>query len=172
MAANLELDWMPERAMHRDLRSALGCFATGVTVVTGLAAGGAPFGLTVNSFSSVSLDPPLVLWSLRTNSALAPQFVEGARFVVNVLGSAQQSIAQQFASACADRFAGVAWQRGHRGLPHLENAIAHFDCRLTAVHDAGDHHLLVARVEQFAARDGDPLLFVRGRYGALDSTHP
>jgi flavin reductase (DIM6/NTAB) family NADH-FMN oxidoreductase RutF len=160
-------------APGRALRDALGCFPTGVAVITGVAADGQPFGLTVNSFTSLSLEPPLILWSLRAESPLLPCFHGGARFAVNVLGSAQESIARQFASPRPDRFAGIRWQPGPAGLPHLpglprlDGAVAYFDCRLRDSHDAGDHRILIGDVERFATAGGEPLLFVQGGFRAL-----
>ena len=111
----------------------------------------------------------MVLWSLRRSSLLAPHFGVGTRFVVNVLGAAQQAVAQRFASATTDRFAGVGWRPGSHGLPHIDQAIAHFDCCTTADHPAGDHRLFIALVEHFTGSEGDPLLFARGRYAAIDA---
>jgi flavin reductase (DIM6/NTAB) family NADH-FMN oxidoreductase RutF len=183
MAANLERDPIApprttgpqhEPAAHgRALRDALGCFPTGVAVITGLATDGSPFGLTVNSFTSLSLDPPLILWSLRSGSPLLPCFHGGARFAVNVLGSAQEPVARQFASPRPDRFAGIRWRPGPVGqthlfgLPRLEGAVAYFDCRLQDSHDAGDHRILIGSVERFATAGGEPLLFVQGGFRAL-----
>lgn len=158
---------------QRALRDALGCFPTGVAVVTGLAEDGRPFGLTINSFTSLSLDPPLILWSLRAGSPLLPCFPAGARFAVNVLGSAQEPIARQFASPRPDRFAGIHWRPGPVGLPHLaglprlDGAVAYFDCRLRDSHDAGDHRILIGGVERFATATGEPLLFVQGGFRTL-----
>jgi flavin reductase (DIM6/NTAB) family NADH-FMN oxidoreductase RutF len=152
---------------HRALRDALGCFPTGVAVVTGRSAEGAPFGLTINSFSSVSLDPPLVAWSLRSGSPLVAFFRRGAAFTVNVLGSEQEPVARQFSSPRPDRFSDIRWHHGLGGLPHLDGAVAWFDCRLTASHEAGDHRLLIGGVEQFAAVEGEPLLFVQGAFRTL-----
>jgi len=177
MAANMERDPIalprtggPRResaAPGRGLRDALGCFPTGVAVITGLAADGRPFGLTINSFTSLSLDPPLILWSLRSGSPLLPCFLGGARFAVNVLGSAQESIARQFSSPRPDRFAGIRWRPGAAGLPHLEGTVAWFDCRLRDSHEAGDHRILIGGVERFATAGGEPLLFVQGGFRAL-----
>jgi flavin reductase (DIM6/NTAB) family NADH-FMN oxidoreductase RutF len=189
MAANLDPGPLPpprHGGLPRDpatpgraLRDALGCFPTGVAVVTGLAADGRPFGLTINSFTSLSLEPPLILWSLRSESPLRRCFHGDARFAVNVLGSAQEPIARQFASPRPDRFAGIRWRPGPggprhlagapllAGLPHLEGAVAWFDCRLRDTHDAGDHRILIGGVERFATAGGEPLLFVQGGFRPL-----
>jgi flavin reductase (DIM6/NTAB) family NADH-FMN oxidoreductase RutF len=146
----------------RLLRDALGRFPTGVAVVTGRSSEGAPFGLTINSFSSLSLDPPLISWSLRANSPLLACLPLGAAFAVNVLGGAQEAVARQFSAPRPDRFTGIRWRHGLGGLPHLEGAVAWFDCRLAASHEAGDHRLLIGGIKQFAAAAGEPLLFVQG----------
>ena len=151
-------------APQRALRDALGRFPTGVAVVTALSAEDRPFGLTINSFSSLSLDPALILWSMRETSPLLAGFPVGCRFAVNVLGRAQEPVARQFSSPRADRFEGLRWHPGATGLPHLEGAVAWFDCRLQDLHRAGDHRLLIGDVERFAAVDGEPLLFVQGRF--------
>jgi flavin reductase (DIM6/NTAB) family NADH-FMN oxidoreductase RutF len=177
MAANIERDPIGQAAgcghprnpaaAGRALRDTLGCYATGVAVVTAVAEDGRPFGLTINSFSALSLDPPLVLWSLRRSSPLVAQFPARSRFAVNVLGSAQEAIARQFSAPRPDRFAGIRWNPGPGGLPHLEGAVAYFDCRLEDSHATGDHRLLIGAVEWFAAAEGEPLLFVQGRFRTL-----
>lgn len=154
-------------AAGRALRDALGCFATGVAVVTALSDEGRPVGLTINSFNSLSLDPPLILWSLRASSPLAACFVPGTRFAVNVLGSAQEAVARQFSTPRPDRFVGIRWRMGPSALPHLDGAVAYFDCRLQDSHEAGDHRLLIGAVERFAAPEGEPLLFVHGSFRTL-----
>ena len=151
----------------RALRIAFGRFATGVAVVTTLAPDGAPVGLTVNSFNSVSLDPPLVLWGLMQRSALLPVFLESPRFAVNVLAAGQQALSDRFASRAEDRFAGVGWEPGGGGMPLLHDALARFECAVEHVFEAGDHLMFLGRVERFEHRDGDPLLFFSSRYAAL-----
>ncbi len=149
---------------ERAFRDALGCYATGVAVVTGVSAQGTPFGLTINSFSALSLAPPLILWSLRSNSPLAACFDDGRPFAVNVLAADQQAVARQFATPRDDRFAGISWRTGPLGTPHLDDAVAVFDCRLSARHSAGDHELLVGHVQQFTSTPAEPLLFLRGSF--------
>lgn len=151
----------------RALRRALGAFATGVTVVTGLTPDGMPIGLTVNSFASVSLDPPLVLWSLRRASALVPCFAARAPFAVHVLQADQEWLARRFAAPVDDRFTGVPWRAGAHGVPHVDGVLARFECRIEAVHEAGDHLVFVAGVEAFRAARGTPLVFTGGAFRAL-----
>lgn len=177
MAAQLGQDWSDAgrgsrpaaapRGAQRALRDALGCYPTGVAVVTGRTAEGAPFGLTINSFASLSLDPPLIAWSLRSTSPLLPCFAPATAFTVNVLGRAQEAVARQFAAPRPDRFTGIRWRHGLGALPHLEGAVAWFDCRIAASHVAGDHRLLIGTVERFAAIPGEPLLFVQGAFRSL-----
>ncbi|SDG78616.1 flavin reductase family protein [Roseospirillum parvum] len=155
-------------ADSRAFRSALGLFATGVTVVTTGDGGGRTAGMTVNSFSSVSLDPPLILWCLGKGSPSQPVFEAAGHFAVNVLAAGQEALSTQFARP-GDKFAGVDWRPGRFGDPLIEGAIATFECRTTARHDAGDHLILVGQVAHFDHRDGEPLLFFGGRYGRLTS---
>jgi flavin reductase (DIM6/NTAB) family NADH-FMN oxidoreductase RutF len=152
----------------RTLRDALGCFATGVTVVTCLGAGGNPAGLTVNSFTSVSLDPPLLLVCLHKMAASATALTEASHFAVNVLQTGQQPASIRFATRDEDRFGATPWACGEAGAPILEDSLGVFECERYAVHDGGDHHILIGQVVK-ASFDGslDPLLFFRGRYRRL-----
>ena len=148
----------------RELRRALGRFATGVTVVTTRGDGGRLEGLTANSFSSVSLDPPLVLWSLGRHAASLPSFMRAGWFAVHVLGSHQQALSTRFATRGADKFAGLAFAEGLGGCPVLAGGVAHFEC---SVHDrvaAGDHVIFLGRVERMSHRDAEPLVFSAGQY--------
>lgn len=153
----------------RALRSALGQFATGVTVVTTRAPGGAFVGLTVNSFSALSLEPPLILWSLRCSSPSLPVFETVDRFVVNVLAEAQVEVSRRFASPQADKFEGAPHAENAWGLPLLHGASAWFECRTVSRQIAGDHCLFIAEVERFTLSDAAPLLFHAGGYFALGS---
>jgi flavin reductase (DIM6/NTAB) family NADH-FMN oxidoreductase RutF len=148
-------------------RRTLGQFATGVTIVTTCAADGQRVGLTVNAFTSVSLDPPLVLWCLRREAASVPPFLAAARFAINVLALDQAAVAQRFATRHADRFAGVDWRAGPGGLPLLNGAIAHFVCRSVAREAGGDHLIFIGAVEHYERFDGEPLAFHGGEYGQL-----
>jgi flavin reductase (DIM6/NTAB) family NADH-FMN oxidoreductase RutF len=151
----------------RELRTALGAFATGVTIVTGLSSRGTPVGLTVNSFASVSLDPPLVLWSIRCASALAPFFERDAALAIHVLRADQEALARRFADPRVDRFEGVRWRIGLHGVPTLDDVLARFDCRTVASHEAGDHRLHMARVERHWRGEGAPLVFAAGEFRTL-----
>lgn len=157
----------PDHAGHRALRTALGTFPTGVTIITAAGRDGAPVGLTVNSFGSVSLDPPLLSWSLRRTSPLLEYFAVGRRCAIHVLRAEQEGLARRFATPGVDRFASVAWRAGHEGVPILAGALARFECRTEIIHEVGDHWLLLARLERHATEDGLPLLFADGRFRAL-----
>lgn len=148
----------------QELRRALGRFATGVTVVTTCTAEGALEGLTANSFSSVSLDPPLVLWSLDRRARSLPSFLEARWFAINVLGSHQHGLSSRFASPVEDRFAGIGYTAGLGGCPVLDDGLAHFECSVFDRVDAGDHVIFLGKVERMTHRDGEPLLFSGGRY--------
>lgn len=161
------LDLVP--ADSRMLRQALGQFATGITIVTTRADSGQLVGLTVNSFSALSLDPPLILWSLRASSPSLPVFEVAPRFVINVLAEAQVDLSRRFASPQADKFDGVAFAENLWGLPLLHGACAWFECRTVSRQAAGDHCLLIAEVERFTTSDAAPLLFHGGGYFTLGS---
>ena len=143
----------------RQFRNALGCFATGVCVVTAKGDGGRMIGLTVNSFSSVSLKPPLVLWSLGRDSWAWDEFGRAKAFSVHVLGEVGRALSQYFAKR------NVKADAAH--LRALGRALAQLDCRIIARIEAGDHVIIVGRVLKFAHKQGKPLLYHRGRYGKL-----
>lgn len=152
----------------RTLRDALGCFATGVTVVTTRDADGRPVGLTANSFTSVSLDPPLLLVCLARGASSLGSFAVAEGFAVNVLHIGQQAVSGRFATRDADRFADTEWETWDTGAPIIANSLASFDCTRHAWHEAGDHVILVGQVQRvrFEPRR-DPLLYFRGRYRRL-----
>lgn len=152
----------------RALRGALGGFATGITVVTVCGASGEWVGLTVNSFNSVSLEPPLVLWSLSLASPNCEAVRQATHFAVNVLAADQEEVSQRFASKIADKFDGIACTVGDAGVPLLPGCCAWFECRTVARHPGGDHLILVGEVERFAAEPGRaPLLYFGGAYRRL-----
>ncbi len=148
----------------RKLRRALGRFATGVTIVTTCTEGGRLDGLTANFFSSVSLDPPLVLWSLSRGARSLPSFLRARWFAINVLGSHQSGLSARFAAAVPDRFADIAYTPGLGGCPVLHDGLAHFECSVFDRVEAGDHVIFLGRVERMRHRDGEPLLYSGGRY--------
>lgn len=151
----------------RTLRDALGCFATGVTVVTCLH-DGEPTGLTVNSFTSVSLDPPLLLVCIGKSAASARALTTASHFAINVLQTGQQPASIRFSTRAEDRFGTTAWACGEAGSPILEQSLGVFECERFAVYDGGDHHILVGRVVKASFDAGlDPLLYFRGRYRRL-----
>lgn len=147
-----------------DIRKAMAQFATGVTVVTTRAADGSPTGLTVNSFSSVSLDPPLVLWSLARKANSLAAFRSCERYLIHVLGVDQLDLASTFATRGADKFGGTSWQPNAAGLPLLEGCVAWFECGNRRQYDEGDHVIMVGRVDEFAIPGGAPLIFHDSRY--------
>ncbi|WP_411290327.1 alpha/beta fold hydrolase [Sphingorhabdus sp.] len=155
----------------RTLRDAMGCFATGVTIITAHASDGKPVGLTANSFTSVSLDPPLLLVCIANNAGTAETLREIDEFAVNVLQIGQQPVSNLFAGKSEDRFAGTRWEVGEYGAPILPSSLGIFECKRHALHEAGDHFILVGRVEKasFEPRR-DPLLYFRGKYRRLHFT--
>ncbi|MBR9830478.1 MAG: flavin reductase family protein [Oceanospirillales bacterium] len=156
----------------RALRNAMGHFATGVTVVTAPGEGCAMVGITANSFSSLSLEPPLVLWSLALSSPNLASFAEGKLFAVNVLGQGQEAMAMQFAGARDNKFAGIDYQLNRQGVPLLADTLARFECQVEFTRRLGDHLLIVGRVNDFSTDEGEPMLFFKGRFGALDAAAP
>ena len=148
-----------------DFRAALATFATGVTIVTARTADGQPVGLTANSFNSVSIDPPLVLWSLSRQAGSMPAFAHGSHYAINILAADQHALAVRFASKDVARFDGVAFRLGKSGVPLLEGAAAAFECFNRSRYEEGDHVIFVGEVESCARRDGvHPLIFHGGRY--------
>ncbi len=157
----------PPSFTPNEFRAALGMFATGVTIVTARAANGKLVGLTANSFNSVSLNPPLVLWSLARAAASMAAFSTGSHYAINVLAADQQALALRFASKDVDRWADVAWTEGVAGAPLLEGAAASFECFNRSRYEEGDHVIFVGEVERCSHRvDASPLLFHGGRFYA------
>jgi flavin reductase (DIM6/NTAB) family NADH-FMN oxidoreductase RutF len=146
-------------------RTVLGHFATGVTVITAMD-GHEPVGMAANSFTSVSLDPPLVLFCAAYNSSTWPRIQRADGWTVNILAEDQEAVCRLMAQKGVDRFREIGWHPGRTGAPILAGAMAHIDCRTVAEHDAGDHAIVVGRVFDMAvdSKDG-PLLFFRGGYG-------
>jgi flavin reductase (DIM6/NTAB) family NADH-FMN oxidoreductase RutF len=153
---------------HRALRSALGRYATGVAIVTTTDASGAPYGLTVNSFTSVSLDPPLVLWCLQRRAASLDAFRGSYGFAVHVLARDQRELAERFAQPAMDKFADVEWTPDERGRPILDGVVGRFDCRRHEILDGGDHVIVLGEIERYVTTPGAVLLFHDGGF----ATHP
>jgi 4-hydroxyphenylacetate 3-hydroxylase, reductase component len=147
-----------------DFRRALGCFATGVSVVTSVDGDGVPMGMTVNSFNSVSLDPPLVLWSIAKDSTQFKKFMSATYFAVNILAEHQEDLSSRFAQRGIDRFAGLECQTGVGGVPRLPDYAACFECESEFRYEGGDHAIIVGRVLAFDDHATDPLIFYRGHY--------
>ncbi len=166
-----EAQAVAERFDRRDYRRALGQFATGVAVVTSRASDGKPLGLTVNSFSSVSLNPPLILWSLSRQTPSCPDFCRATHFAVNVLEARQHHLSRQFSTPLPDKFAGVEFVDGPDGIPLLTDVIALFVCRTVKQYDGGDHVIFLGEVEQYRHAEGEPLVFHSGRY-RVATRHP
>lgn len=155
----------PPDFTSQEFRAALGQFATGVTIVTTRDAQGHAVGLTANSFNSVSLSPPLVLWSLAKQSTSMPGFLSATHYAINVLAADQRLLAERFASKGIDRFDGTAWHAGLSGAPVIDGAVAVFECSHRSQHDEGDHVIFVGKVEHCSRRIGvAPLLFHGGRF--------
>ena len=155
--------FMPDKDTEREFRDTLGRFATGVTVVT-TQTGNGPLGITANSFASVSLDPPLVLWSPAKASRRFPAFEAADHYAIHVLGEDQMDLCRRFSRDGTD-FDGLDWEAGPGETPLIAGCLARFRCVKTAAHDGGDHVIVVGRVLECEYRDGQPLLFSGGRYG-------
>jgi flavin reductase (DIM6/NTAB) family NADH-FMN oxidoreductase RutF len=147
-----------------DLRRALGTFATGVTVVTTVDADGTPRGFTANSFTSVSLDPPLILVCLAKSAASCAIFQVAESYAVNILSEHQKSVSATFSSRSADRFADVDWSTRATGCPIIEGVVAWLDCRMHQIIDAGDHYILISRIVDYDHAASSPLGYCRGAY--------
>jgi len=149
------------------LREGLGKFATGVTVVTCHGSEG-PCGITANSFSSVSLEPPLVLWNIAKVSNSLQAYLDAEHFAINVLTSNQQSLSAHFAQTEHTTFNGIEHSLSAHGVPVLPDTLACFECRTHQIHDCGDHYIIVGEIEDYRFDDGSPLLFFGGEYVRLD----
>jgi 3-hydroxy-9,10-secoandrosta-1,3,5(10)-triene-9,17-dione monooxygenase reductase component len=151
----------------RQLRDALGAFATGVTIVTTQDPEGNDIGLTANSFNSVSLDPPMVLWSLAKSAQSRPAFFASDYFAVHILSSGQEALSNQFAKRGIDKFAGVEITRGIGSLPLLDGCAARFQCQMAFRYEGGDHDIFVGNVVAFEHFDHAPLIYHGGKYGRV-----
>ncbi|WP_136439777.1 flavin reductase family protein [Pacificoceanicola onchidii] len=158
----------PAQVDNRAFREALGRFGTGVTVIT-CETGTGPLGITANSFSSLSLDPPLVMWAPAKNSSRYPFFMATQRFAIHVIAQDTAEICSAFARD-GDAFDQFDWERNDYGVPILNNCLSRFECVTHATHDGGDHSIVVGRVERVTTGDGAPLLFFGGDYGGFEKT--
>lgn len=156
----------------RVLRDALGIFATGVTIVTALSPSGEPIGFTANSFTSVSLDPPLILVCIAKSAAGYTIYNSTSAYCVNILAQNQRDLSGIFAVRGTDKFNGISWRKGVTGSPILDGGVAHFDCEMHQTVEAGDHAILIGRVVDFNTSDAQPLCYHRGKYAALAPEHP
>jgi flavin reductase (DIM6/NTAB) family NADH-FMN oxidoreductase RutF len=156
---------IPNADNTRLFRDALGRFATGVTVVTIMGPDG-PMGFTANSFSSLSLDPPLVLWSPAKSSQRYPHFAAAEHYAIHVLGQTQADWPARFARGGAG-FDGLDWRLNAEGVPVLAGALSRFDCTRHTTHDGGDHLIIVGQVLRLALEEGAPLVFANGRFGGF-----
>ena len=148
-------------------RQCLGKFATGITVITCCDAEGNPCGITANSFSSVSLDPPLILWNIAKVSNSLDAYLDAAHFAINVLSSEQREVSNHFAQSDHTLFDNVDFELSDRNVPLLPGTIATFECRTHQIHDCGDHYIIIGEVEDFSANEQEPLLFFGGDYRHL-----
>ena len=151
----------------RSFRDALGNFVTGVTVITARSEDGTLAGVTANSFNSVSLDPPLVLWSIDRGSPSLQTLESASHFCVHILAEGQNDLGINFSESGDDKFNGVEFTEGLGGAPIFGGCLAHFECRNVVHHDGGDHVIIDGEVERFETAQGDPLIFFRGQLGDL-----
>ena len=165
--ALIDQTFPPYVANQRQFRDALGRFATGITLVTAQTENG-PAGFTANSFASVSLDPPLVLWSPARSSARYPIFASAQAYSIHILAEDQADLAARFVRG-GSGFEGLDTALSADGVAILPQTLARFDCHQHATHDGGDHLIIVGQVKHFALRDGAPLLFSQGQYGQFSA---
>jgi len=158
---------VPKPFTSMDLRQALGSFATGVTIITTLGKNGRKVGMTANSFNSVSLDPPLVLWSLDRGTNCFGDFIHASSFAIHVLAADQQDLSERFASVGQDRFKDLECSQGLAGIPILDHYSACFQCTKEHQYEGGDHIILVGKVIDFIDNQLPPLVFYRGQYKKL-----
>ena len=158
------------RLDYQAFRTALGCFATGITVVTAVGPSGELLGITANSFNSVSLEPPLVLFSLHRAAYSLGAFSDGGYFAVNVLREDQRDLSARFAQALVDKWGGVAYERWDTGCPILLGCLANFECRTRSLYDGGDHVIFLGEVLRLRCDPtGRPLLYFLGAYGTMEA---
>lgn len=157
----------------RTFRKAMGCFPTGVTIVSTLDADGAPVGVTISSFASLSLDPPLVLFCLDDKASCLEAFKRNSHFAINVLRQEQRELSIRFASKLEDKWKGVDYDSSSSGVPMLKGCLANFECSVVDVREGGDHLIFVGRVDRLEYSEaGEPLLYFRGAYAGLGCAVP
>ena len=162
---------MPETPFDtREFRNALGNFATGVTIITAKGPKGELVGVTANSFNSVSLDPPLVLWSIDKSSPSLKILEDSSYFCVHILREDQGEQCMAFAKSGSDKFGSVEYSEGLGGTPLLDGCLARFECKSVVHHEGGDHMIIVGEVERYDTNEGEPLIFFRGQLGKLAET--
>ena len=154
------------------LRNALSSFATGVTIITTIDGAGEPVGMTASSFNSVSMDPPLILWSVTKTALSAPVFERADYFTVHVLAADQMALSNRFAKSGEDKFAGLEYQTNQFGIPQLPGALTLFDCKTWSVYEGGDHWIIVGEVLDMIAEKGEGLVFSGGSYATAASISP
>ncbi|MEV0374123.1 flavin reductase family protein [Streptomyces sp. NPDC050636] len=163
--SNTETENRPQDFDSQDFRRVLGNFCSGLTVITAMD-GDTPVGLACQSFSSLSLEPPMVAFFVGKKSTSWPRIARSGAFCVNVLQVEQEQLCERFARSGGEKFRGVRWTGSPHGLPHLDGSLAWIDCAIEEVHSAGDHHIVVGSVRLLEARsEGSPLLFFRGGFG-------
>lgn len=169
MSSALDLAAKPDDLLTaiRQLRNAFGQYPTGVTVITAAAQDGRKIGLTANSFASLSLDPPLVLWSIGKTSPSCADFVGAGYFAINVLAEDQIELSRRFSRPSPDKYAGVACRESFGGTMVLDGCNSHFVCRNIAQYEGGDHLIFIGQIEHFEANGRAPLVFHLGQYGAV-----
>jgi len=154
---------------HTELRRVMGCFATGVTVITTRDQGGRPYGLTANAVTSLSLEPPLLLICVDRKAETYPHFFDSKIFVLNILREDQEDVSRRFAKTGGEKFTGVSYRIGHLDTPVLEGTLGHVECRIIETLEGGDHVIHIGEVQHAEAGEGRPLLFFRGKYHKLPS---
>ena len=155
----------------RDFRDTVGCFATGITIITTIEADGTPIGLTANSFASLSLDPPMVLFCLDYKVASFDAFQAGGNFAVNILSTTQQDLSNRFAKSGSEKWDGVTFDTWDTGSPILPDCLANMECKVSSINEGGDHVIVIGRVVRMERAQSDvmPLLYYRGGYVNLTS---
>lgn len=151
----------------REFRDAMGCFATGITVVTARSKDGENVGCTANSFSSVSLDPPLVLWAIAKNANCYDAFIEAKHFAIHVLHEGQEDVSRLFATKDVDKFSALGWTEGRGGVPLLNDYSVRLECDTEHLYEGGDHIIIVGHVTEMDNPDAEPLGFYRGKYARI-----